>query len=210
MSTAHERGARLLSLLAILGLGVVILAVVAQPTPVERTAVAWEDIAPPQTTAVHPWRWIVIHHSGTSAGDTAAIDRGHVADRGWDGIGYHFVIGNGTPMPLGRIDSTWRWRQQRAGAHAGPGELQQPYNDDGIGICLIGVFAADAPNAAQLDRLSELCATLVAHVPTLSVNRIIAHREVPGKATACPGRVDLPRLRYLVRERLSHDNLPVR
>src|SRR5205823_9925777 len=41
------------------------------------------------------WYWIVIHHSATPTSGAAAIDKMHRA-RGFDELGYHFVIGNGT------------------------------------------------------------------------------------------------------------------
>ena len=41
--------------------------------------------------------------------------------------------------------------------------------------------------------------------------RVIGHRDVPGKATVCPGRsVDLERLRYLVREEMVARHFTVR
>src|SRR4051812_248280 len=38
-----------------------------------------------------PWRWIVIHHSASPSGSMAIFDKEHKA-KGWDGVGYHFVI----------------------------------------------------------------------------------------------------------------------
>ena len=49
-----------------------------------------------------PWRYIVIHHSATASGNAAEFDREHRA-RGWDGLGYHFVIDNGVGGPDGRV-----------------------------------------------------------------------------------------------------------
>lgn len=144
----------------------------------------WEQIAPPPTQSLHPWKWILIHHSATNAGDSQSFDASHVHDRGWDGIGYHFVIGNGRHMPLGRIDATFRWLHQMHGAHAGV----DAYNQEGIGICLVGDFNRDAPDIFQEQRLVELCVMLLKHIPSLSINAIIGHRDVPGKATACPGQ----------------------
>src|SRR5687768_8035868 len=40
------------------------------------------------------WNWIVIHHSATDNGSATSFDRSHRA-RGWDGMGYDFVIDNG-------------------------------------------------------------------------------------------------------------------
>ncbi len=163
----------------------------------------WSVLAPAQDAPLRPWRWIVLHHSGESRGDAASIDVAHEQGRGWDGIGYHFVIGNGAPMPRGRIEATFRWRGQREGAHAGGGDAQRPYNQMGIGICVIGDYRAAALDARVEARLVELCALLVRECPTLAAERIIGHRDVPGKATACPGAIDLHRLRTLVMARLA-------
>lgn len=196
-------------LLALLGAAAfLLLALWVAHEPVAGTPLDWRAIAPPLETPLHPWRWIVIHHSGARSGDTASIDEAHVRDRGWDGIGYHFVIGNGSPMPAGRVDATWRWRQQRAGAHAGPAPAQQPFNQDGIGICIIGNYDIQELDPFVEQRLVQLCALLIRHAPGLTVARIIGHRDVPGKITECPGaHIDINRLRYLVREQLRADGV---
>jgi hypothetical protein len=173
--------------------------------------VQWQDIAPPPTTPLHAWRWIVIHHSASRHGDSASFDHYHLVVHGWAGIGYHFLIGNGVDMPLGRIDDEFRWRLQMRGAHAGPAPEQAPYNADGIGICLVGNYEKDPIDPYQESRLVELCAQLIAHIPTLSVERIIGHRDVPGKQTLCPGRgVDIEHIRFLVRSELQRLGVPAR
>ncbi len=53
---------------------------------------------PAWKAAAAPGRWtqIVVHHTGTAAGTPAAIDRNHREVRKWEnGLGYHFLIGNG-------------------------------------------------------------------------------------------------------------------
>jgi len=174
-----------------------------RPPGRSETPIGWADFAPPEATAVRPWTWLVIHHSGARTGTVATIDAWH-RKRGWDGIGYHVVVGNGVDMAMGEVAFTFRWRLQREGAHAGSGQQQHPYNELGIGICLIGNFDTAPPDLWQLDRTADLCAELIRRVPTLSVGRIVAHREVPGKQTSCPGtQLDVERLRLMVRQRLE-------
>jgi N-acetyl-anhydromuramyl-L-alanine amidase AmpD len=180
----------------LLSLGALALAAAAWwfpwPTRV-RTALVVDagDLAP--VAAARPWRWLVIHHSATAAGSVAAFDRGH-RERGWDGVGYHFVIGNGHGMPLGEIRATARWLDQAAGAHAGQAE----YNADGIGICLIGDYDTAPPDPLVLERLAWLCAVLLRR-HDLPPSALIGHDQVPGKATRCPGRhFDLAALRRRV------------
>jgi hypothetical protein len=163
----------------------------------------WEGLTPPPEAPLRPWDFIIIHHSDSRRDTIASIDRWH-RRKGWDGIGYHLVIGNGVSTGLGVVDPTFRWWNQREGAHAGGGEAGRPYNQLGIGICLIGKFSDESPDPVQEERLAELCALLIRHIPTLTAAGIIGHRDVPGKDTDCPGRyLDVERIRFLVRQRLS-------
>ena len=164
----------------------------------------WQELAPARAVALRPWRWIVIHHSATPGGTAAGIDHEHRDIRGWEGIGYHLLIGNGRGTTAGRIEATFRWRSQETGAHAGPSPAQQPYNELGIGVCMIGDYRHSPPSLLVEQRVVELCALLIRNCPGLSVESIIGHGDVPGKNTECPGAaVDLVRLRRLVSERLT-------
>lgn len=202
---------RLIAIAAVLALMGVLVWVTTRSSVPPLEPLTWSAIAPPASTAIHPWRFIVLHHSASRGGDAQVIDRDHVTQNGWDGIGYHFVIGNGVDMPIGRIEATFRWRQQSHGAHAGALPPQKPFNTDGIGVCLIGNYEQQAIDSVVERRLVELCAQLIDRVPTLSVGRIIGHRDVPGKSTACPGRaIDLERIRFLVRQELMARGMTVR
>lgn len=137
----------------------------------------WKPTASPRE-----WRYIVLHHTASSSGSIESIHESHVG-RGWDGIGYHFVIGNGNGMGDGEIQPTFRWREQMHGAHAkSPGN---EYNNHGIGICLVGNFEETDPSAAQLASVKRLVGVLK-HEYRLSDGQVVAHRDV--KATACPGK----------------------
>lgn len=127
------------------------------------------------------WKHIVIHHSATDTGSADSFHRSHLA-RGWDGLGYHFVIGNGTGSGSGDVEVGYRWKQQQRGAHAGNLE----YNEHGIGICLVGDFQANYPSQKQLASLRSLVRFLQAKckIPNAEV---IGHDDVPGKKTRCPG-----------------------
>ncbi len=192
---------------AVIALAVLLLL---QPRQQPAPPPTWEALAPPPEVRLHPWRWIVIHHSDTAGGSVDSIDRVHRRERGWDGIGYHAVVGNGDPLPLGYVEATSRWRTQSPGAHAGSATAQAPYNRDGIGVCLIGAFAAAPPDELQLQRTAELCAILIRQHPTLAIERIIGHRDVPGKRTECPGQISIERLRLLTRQAMERQGWPVR
>ena len=129
------------------------------------------------------WRYIVIHHSVTDSGDAQSLDVIH-RHRGFDrGLGYHFVIDNGTTTRVdGQIEAAPRWIKQMDGAHCNAGGM----NECGIGICLVGDFTDVPPSEKQMDSLVLLVNTLKKyyHIP---LNHVIRHKDVPGKHTACPG-----------------------
>lgn len=139
------------------------------------------------TPLTRPWRFIVLHHSATETGGAARFDRSHRRDRGWDrGLGYHFVIGNGTDTGDGVIEVGPRWARQEPGAHAGT----PLYNEQGIGICLVGDFRTRAPSVRQLDACRRLIAALRARCG-IPASRVVGHCDVrPG--TECPGACFAP------------------
>lgn len=127
-----------------------------------------------------PWRYIVLHHSASPAGNAATFAQEH-KKRGWDGLGYHFVIGNGSKSGDGQVEVGYRWPGQLQGAHAG----SYQYNRYGIGVCLVGNFDQTRPSSRQMASLERLVAYLMIRFGIPSAN-VIEHREV--RQTACPGR----------------------
>lgn len=128
------------------------------------------------------WKYVVIHHSASALGSAAIFDRAHKA-RGWDGLGYDFVIGNGEGSGDGQVEVGYRWVQQLRGAHAG----NMDYNERGIGICLVGNFEETRPTAKQMESLQSLVKFLMAKTGIPAAN-VIGHDHVPGKDTQCPGK----------------------
>lgn len=135
------------------------------------------------------WKYIVLHHTASEQANVESIHEEHLKRKDangnpWLGIGYHFVIGNGKGMPDGEVEPTFRWRQQMQGAHAG--STNPVYNQQGIGICLVGNFENHAPTAAQLSAMRKLVRTLKTNYRVTSKN-VIGHRDV--RATECPGKL---------------------
>lgn len=141
----------------------------------------------PRLVPIYPsrgqWTHIVIHHSATVYGNASLLDRAH-RKRGFsNGLGYHFVINNGTSgRKDGQIEIGHRWKRQQAGAHCNAGGM----NTHGIGICLVGDFTNHTISQAQMESLIGLVHQLSVayHIPPA---RVIRHRDVRGKITACPG-----------------------
>lgn len=105
------------------------------------------------------WTAIVVHHSVSESANATSIDEFHRNGKGWDELGYHFVIGNGSRSGDGEIEVGPRWRKQKHGAHAKTADNY--YNEHGIGICLVGNFQDHDPSPAQMVALERLVAFLI-------------------------------------------------
>lgn len=119
---------------------------------------------------------LIIHCSATPEGKSfsvADIDRWH-RQRGWNGIGYHFVIYLDGSIHTGR-------RLSQIGAHC------KGHNTNSIGICYIGGCNSDGKSpkdtrtAAQKSALSTLLKELKKQFPNASIH---GHRDFAPKA--CP------------------------
>ncbi len=127
------------------------------------------------------WKHIVLHHSASEHGSALSFHRFHKETRGWDGLAYHFVIGNGNGSGDGEIEVGYRWADQTHGAHAGNTE----YNQYGIGICLVGNFEETDPTPAQRESLRALLRWLM-ETCAIPATEIVRHKDV--RDTECPGK----------------------
>ena len=85
---------------------------------------------------------VIFHHSLSRDVSASVMKVWHVNERGWEDIGYHFVIRDDGRIEGGRP-------QEYIGAHA------KGNNDDSIGVCLTGDFSKAPPSDAQI---SSACA----------------------------------------------------
>lgn len=139
------------------------------------------------------WTAIIIHHSGTKTGNEAIFDRWHRQGNHWEGVGYDFVIGNGTDSGDGQVEVTFRWQQQKTGAHCG-GTAGNWANRQAVGICLVGNFNSRPPTNRQMQSLVKLIGFLQKRY-NIPSDRIFGHRTTPGaQETDCPGKM-FPMLR---------------
>jgi hypothetical protein len=125
-----------------------------------------------------PWAVLALHHSASAVGGAKRFDDWHRA-RGWDGVGYAFVIGNGTDTADGEIETTFRWREQRDGAHV------KGWNDLAIGVCLVGNFEETDPTPLQRESLVRLVRHLRLRFG-IPRERVVGHGALG--ATLCPGK----------------------
>ncbi len=147
------------------------------------------------------WHGIVIHHSESYYGSAAHIDKYHKS-KGWDGLGYHFVINNGVykngyGRPDGFVEVGYRWRGQKDGAHCrSNGDRGNYWNKHTIGVCLVGDFDKTYPSKRQRQSLVKLVRFLQQRY-NIPASQIKEHREI--KPTDCPGKnFSLPWLKAAV------------
>lgn len=128
------------------------------------------------------WKYIIVHHSATDLGNSMEFNKAHLK-KGWQGVGYHFVIDNGTcGKDDGQIEVSPRWIDQMDGAHCKASEM----NSQGIGVCLVGNFSKGNPSKAQMDSLAFLVNKLSSYY-NIPKRNILGHGQVSGAQTECPG-----------------------
>ena len=130
------------------------------------------------------WEYIIIHHSATDVGNALSFDYVHSKKRRWKGLGYHFVIDNGTSgKEDGHIEVSPRWIHQDDGAHCKADGM----NYRGIGICLVGNFNEDRVTPKQKESLVYLVNVLRQYY-SIPDSHILGHGQVKGANTECPGK----------------------
>jgi len=136
------------------------------------------------------WDSIVIVHSGQPAGSPADIAQEHKS-LGYDGLGFHFVIGNGKRMGDGEIHVGYRWLDQQAGADLSG--INSGFNSsNAIEICLVGDGDRRPFSEEQLYRLAQLVESLSDELG-IGADSIHLHKDLAG--TSSPGQF-FPRAQF--------------
>jgi N-acetyl-anhydromuramyl-L-alanine amidase AmpD len=115
---------------------------------------------------------IIIHHSASFDVPASEIHRWHL-ERGFSGIGYHYLIRQDGTIEEGRPIYI-------IGAHAG-----NEGNSDSIGVCLTGNFENYPPRPAQMESLANLINYLNNCYQTELT--VIGHKDIA--PTLCPGKL---------------------
>lgn len=119
---------------------------------------------------------IVIHCSySPHRGDTAAVVHKWHREKGWQGIGYHWVIREDGTVEAGRPEY---W----IGAHVGV----HNYNEGSIGIMLFGIDGNFTDE--QYEALEELIGEILKRHPT--IDSICGHYQLDNRKT-CP-QINVP------------------
>lgn len=121
---------------------------------------------------------LIVHCAATKPSMDIGVEdirHWHVDERGWDDVGYHYVIRRDGTIEPGRDVAV-------AGAHA------YGHNAHSLGVCLVGGLSEDNQDdcnftMAQYFSLAALLETLLEHYPRAAV---MGHRDLPNAGKACP------------------------
>lgn len=151
---------------------------------------------------------VVIHCSDSEWGCAREIRNWHLK-RGWDDIGYHFVILNGNPtfkhapnvvsipaldgsIECGRyLDEDMFMSKKEIGSHA------LGLNDSSIGVCLIGVKDF---TKFQMTALKNLCRNII-ELYEIKIEKFLGHYETASgkeQGKTCPN-FDMKEFRVLLK-----------
>ncbi|XP_038216565.1 peptidoglycan-recognition protein LE-like isoform X1 [Zerene cesonia] len=127
-----------------------------------------------------PVPWVIITHTATETCETQSqcvlrvrvIQTFHIESRGWDDIGYNFLVGGDGSVYYGR---GWDY----IGAHT------QGYNKYSIGIAFIGTFNNYQPAKQQIEACQKLIARGVKMGKLAKDYKLLAHRQL--MSTLSPG-----------------------
>jgi len=130
------------------------------------------------------WSSIVIHHLGQPTGTVEEIHRNH-QNVGLEGLGYHFVIGNGYGIGDGLIHLGYRWLNQTPCARLASADPTL-WNSGVISICLVGNGNRRTFSELQLVQLSRLVQRLQLGL-SIPVEKILLANEIDSGSQS-PGR----------------------
>jgi len=129
---------------------------------------------------------LAVHHTAADRAQSwQAIAQAHVTGRGWAGIGYHIGI------RLGQV------------AYLGDASLSRAccadQNHRVLCVCLTGNYETGQVDKADEEALRRVVGVVQRWSQAVLGRplKVLGHREVPGQATACPGRHLLPLVHQL-------------
>ena len=136
-------------------------------------------------------KYLIVHHTGRTIDFPLFIKIRHIFLRRWEDIGYHFLITT-SKVCKGR-------EEHLQGAHT------YRYNQNSIGICIIGDFNERKPSEKQLKTLCSFLAQKAKEYGVKSEN-ILGHKELPGVNKDCPGKnIEMNKIRSIVDSYLSQN-----
>src|SRR3990167_6813699 len=124
---------------------------------------------------------LIVHHTGGTDANPLADTSHHTAEmirqwhlaKGWDDIGYNWVIEKTGKIVKGRDE-------KKSGAHT------IGWNTMSIGVCLSGNFDATLPTPEQISSFKKLYLELRQRYPILTPETVFPHRKFAQKT--CYGK----------------------
>jgi N-acetylmuramoyl-L-alanine amidase len=141
-------------------------------------------------------KYIVIHHTHTKKDSVKKIREFHKKIKGWEDIGYHWVIGN--KSNLTKDGKIYKARSEKfVGSHV------YKHNKNSIGIALIGNFDIEKPSKKQIEYLLKLIKQKIKKY-NIKIKNILGHNEFKGVKKTCPGKnFNIEKLRKELKAQLS-------
>ena len=125
---------------------------------------------------------IILHCSDSDFGSASLIRKWHTEERGWDDIGYHYVITNGVQTSMYPYVASDDGIIQEGRSVDITGAHVRGHNSDSIGICLIGKHHFTVKQLYEA--LPALIQTLLA-IHELTLDNVYGHNEFDPEKT-CP------------------------
>ncbi len=133
--------------------------------------------------------YIVIHCTASAFGNVATIDKWH-KERGWSGIGYHYLILNGYQKKDDLYNISWDGAVKNGRSTNKTGAHAKGYNNRSIGIAFVdicdGMKSIDARMTPQQQESLIKIVSELKDKYDVSINHIIGHNET-GSGKTCPG-----------------------
>lgn len=123
-------------------------------------------------------KYIIVHCTATAEfKDFKAkdVDKWH-KQRGWDCIGYHYIIDLDGVIEKGRPET-------KIGAHC------KGFNDCSIGVCYVGGLASDnkTPKDTRTNAQKASLLKLIKQLKAKYTNaKVVGHKDMPNVHKACP------------------------
>ena len=97
---------------------------------------------------------IIVHHTSLSGSTPESVRQTHIAEFGWQEVGYHWIIDKQGKLHQGR-------EEDLVGAHC------QGKNSTSIGVCVLGDYQSEMPSEAAVRALVKLTKELCARYPDI-------------------------------------------
>ncbi|MAH03513.1 hypothetical protein CMI39_01860 [Candidatus Pacearchaeota archaeon] len=134
---------------------------------------------------------IIIHHTERNNDFPFFVRLRHKYLRGWENIGYHYLIGNARPFT--KDGKLYSGRPENfEGAHT------LRYNRNSLGVCLIGNFDKVIPSEKQFETLFSLLEQKTKQY-NIPIKNVRGYNEFPNIEKSCPGNlVDMDYVRSVL------------